>query len=310
MPLIVTSDKRILDGNRRYFACLYLYRSIEDKDEREVLESVPVWVLPTGISSDDEERILTELNSINDCYEKWPYSVVARRVYRDFLAGMTVEALRRKYHDWTEGRLNTVIEASKTAQEFIEYHGDLAEAKDKAYRKLIWFDELRRSNRNALNKESFRSTIFDLILSPSSPFTSSADFKRLGEIYDNPEAWEVLTTRGGKEALKQALFIVDRERYEGKGDAQSKLKRVNRLLAEILKGPGFGLVDPELLASFHELAEQVPGVPMDAASRAEHLTEMLNGLTSREIAQLPKGVLKKLDAVLTRVQKQAAAHRE
>lgn len=310
VPLVVTHDRRILDGNRRYFANLYLYRSVESPKEKRNFETLPVWVLPKGIKPEMEDVVLTELNSINDCYVKWPYSVVAKRVYRDFVAGMPMRELRAKYHDKTESWLNTVVEASKLAQEFIDHHGDSPEAKEKAYRKLIWFDELRRSNKDALKKEEFRTTVFDLILDPASPFTSHAGFKRLAEIYENPEAWEILTTRQGKEALKQALFTVDRERYEGKTDVQSRMARVNKILQGIVEGPGFGLVETETLTEFHEFAEQVPGLRMDVSARAERLIGLLNGLTSKEIAQLPKGLIRKLGTVTQRVERQAKSYRE
>lgn len=315
VPLIVTHDRRILDGNRRYYANLYMHRTADDdtrqgKKEKKNYETLPIWVLPKSVKPDTEDVILTELNSINDCYVKWPYSVVAKRVYRDHVAGMSMPELLEKYHDKTETWLNTVIEASKLAQEFIDHHGDSPEAKDKAYRKLVWFDELRRSNKDALKKEEFRTTVFDLILDPASPFTSHAGFKRLTEIYENPEAWEILTMRQGKAALKQALFTVDRERYEGKTDVQSRMTRVNKILGGIIEGPGFGLVETETLVEFHELAEQVPGLRMDVSARAERLISLLNGLTSKEIAQLPKGLVTKLGTVTERVERQAKSYRE
>ena len=310
VPLVVTHDKRILDGNRRFFAALYLHQITENKDEQAEYSKLPVWVLPKGIGEDDEDRILTELNSINDCYVRWPYSVVARRVYKDFVEGAKIEDLGKKYHDWTESRLRTVIEASKVAAEFIEHHGDSAEAQDIAYRKLIWFDELRRSNSKAMGKEAFRSTIYDLILKENSPFTSHKDFKRLGEIYENPEAWEILTTRRGKEALQQALFVVDRERYEGKSDAESRMKRVNSLLQSVIVSQGFNLVTTDTLRTFHELSTKVPSSSLDSSARVERLLELLNGLVSEEIARLPKPLLRKMGTVLERVKTQAESFKE
>lgn len=305
VPLIVTHDKRILDGNRRYFATLYLYKTTDDKDEREKYSTLPVWVLPKGTPPEDENRVLTELNSINDCYVRWPYSVVARRIFQDYKNGATVDDLQRKYHDWSKSRITTVIEAYKVAAEFIEHHDDSIEARDLVYRKLIWFDELRRSNNRAMAKVDFRNAIYDLILQANSPFTSARDFKRLGEIYENPEAWETLTTHQGKESLRQAHFVLDRDRYEGKSNAESRMSRVNSLLKGIIDGPGFGLVEVGALTDFHKLAKQVPGARMDFGARAEQLIDLLDGLTSKEIAQLPASLKRKIGSSLDRVKKQA-----
>lgn len=312
IPLIVTDDGRILDGNRRYFANLYLYRMTDDAKEKQNYELLPVWALPPGVSIDDEDWILTELNAINACQEKWPYSVVARRVYEDYRNGMSVEGLAQKFHEWTKSRIRMVIEACKVAEEFIEHHEDSLEAKDLAYRKLIWFDALKRSNSKAIEKQEFRDTIFDLVMlpKPERPFSSNKDFVRLTEIYNNPEAWETLTTRVGKEALKQALYIVDRERYEGASDPQSRMKRVNSLLQGIIGTGRFEMIEPKVLQEFHSLSAQVPALHLDELTRATIVLEMIDSFSSKEIARLPKSVSEQLQTTLERLQKQADAYHE
>jgi hypothetical protein len=310
VPLILTYDGRILDGNRRYFASLYLYTElIDDEDERERYETLPVWVLPKLIKKADEDRILTELNSINDCQVRWPYSVLAKRIYEDYTKGMDYDALAKKYHSYAKDRLKNIVEASKVANEFIAHHDGSLEAKDIAYRKLIWFDELKRSNRVAMESDEFREGIFDAILSDNPPFTSHKDFLRLGDIFNNLEAWTCLTENGGKGALKQARFIVDRERYEGRADAQSQMSRVNNLLKGIAAGPGFGLVDGEVLSTFHELATQVPNPGMDAEAKMMLAMELMNSLTSKEMPQLSEEFLSEIATVLERVRNQVKAHR-
>lgn len=309
-PLILTYDKRILDGNRRYFAALYLYQ-LTDEDERERYETLPVWVLPKSIRKADEDRILTELNSINDCQVRWPYSVLAKRIYEDYTnKGMDYDALAIKYHGYTKNRLKNIVEATKVANEFISHHDDSLEAKDIAYRKLIWFDELKRSNRAAMENDEFREGIFDAILSDNPPFTSHKDFLRLGDIFNNLEAWQCLTENGGKAALKQARFIVERERYEGRADAQSQMNRVNNLLKGIATGPGFGLVEGEVLSTFHELATQVPNPGMDAEAKMKLAMELMNSLTSKEMPRLSEDFLIEITAVLERVRNQVKAHRK
>ena len=305
VPLVITYDKRIIDGNRRYFATRYLQDHAENDDERDSFSEVPVWVLPKSVSEKDVDRILTELNSINDCYVKWNYSVTAKRVYLDHMKKVSIDELARKYHDWTKQRIRNVIQAWTLANEFLDHHGDSVDARDLTYRKLIWFDELRRSNQKALEKEPFRKAIFDLMLNENCPFTSHLHFKRLGEIYRNAEAWDILT-KGGQGAVRRAQFVVDRDEFEGTGDVQSRLQRINALLKDIVGTSGIKAIDPDLLISFHGLADKVP-FPRDGARKAERMMRILDDLTSTEISRLPINISKELATALERVKKQAAS---
>jgi hypothetical protein len=309
-PLIMTHDGRIIDGNRRYYASLYLYRMTDDLEIRRNYEMLPAWVLPSAATADDEDHVLTELNAINDCYDKWRYSVIARRIYNDHSNGATIDQLVNKYYNYTRSRISTVIEASKVASDFIQHHEDSIESKDLAYRKLIWFDELRRSNGRAMDREDFRTAIYDLVLDPNTPFSKAADFKNLAAVYNNPDAWEVLLGKKGKEGLRQANYIVERDRYEGSSDTQARLERMSNTLKAILKGTGFGLVDGEVLAQFHEVVDQVPGRRMTAESRALQVADLLNGLTSQEMARLSDITLQSLANALERVTVQTAAYRD
>lgn len=306
LPLVVTHDLRILDGNRRYFAAYYLFQNSDESDRRKYA-SVPVWVLPEGIEPGDEDHVLTELNAINDCYIPWPYSVMAKRIFEDKKSGLTDAELEIKYHNYTKSRIRQTVEAYRVATEFIEYYNNSPEAKAKVYGKLIWFDELARSNGKFMDKPDFKERIFDLILHPYSPFSRASQFKGLGEIYNNPEAWKELNTDGTKEALKKAQFIVDRDRFEGRGDAQSKVKRVNDLLTLVINGPGFGAVLEETLNTFHDLGDKVPHPGLNSTTRSLRLINLLDSLTSKEIASLSSDLSERLIQVIERVRKQSAS---
>jgi hypothetical protein len=264
-------------------------------------------VLPKAATKKDEDRVLTELNSINDCYDKWPYSVTAKRVYKDHMEGMTIDELAQKYHDWTKTRIRNVIEASRLADQFIEHHSYSIEARDLAYRKLIWFDELRRSNQRSIGKEPFRQAIFDLMLDDNCPFSSHTNFKRLDEIYGNTEAWDILTN-GGKGAIRRAHFVIDRDQFEGEKDTRSRIQRINALLTEIVGTTGLRVLDSDLLIAFHALSDQVP-FPRNAAQKTERIVKILDSLTSSEISRLPQPLVGQLAKTLERVKKQAASYK-
>jgi len=90
VPLIICSDGRLLDGNRRYFACQWLkIQSAEKKKPiSEVLQEIPVWVIKKeDLSETTELKILAEANFITDLQVKWPLDAQARAVdafYRSY----------------------------------------------------------------------------------------------------------------------------------------------------------------------------------------------------------------------------------
>lgn len=308
VPLVVTSDRRILDGNRRYFASRLNYQQAESDEEREAAALVPVLVLPVSAGAADEENVLVELNFVDDWREQWPYSVVARRIYRDHVhKNMSVTDLVKKYHGWTKTRIQQAIDAAEVANDFVAHHDDAGEASELAYRKLIWFDQLRRSNRKHLGKVDFRETIFDLLLADHPPFTKTKDFEKLGDVYDDNEAWDALQGPGGPKALEKALFILKQKEFEQKENSDDRLQRVNQTLRGLLQAQSFDRVERETLEQFHDLAAEVPSPGGSSGRSVDRLVTLLDNLTSREIATLSDDVRDKLSSALERVSRQAAA---
>jgi len=90
VPLIIRDDGKLLDGNRRYFACQWLkMQSIERKKPLpDSLSQIPVQVIRKADLTDTLElKILAEANFIPDLKVAWPLDAQARAVeeyYHEF----------------------------------------------------------------------------------------------------------------------------------------------------------------------------------------------------------------------------------
>ncbi len=83
VPLIIRDDGKLLDGNRRYFACQLLVMQYRDRKKPmpETLSEIPVWVLRKAeLSQTLELKILAEANFIPDLKVSWPLDAQARAV--------------------------------------------------------------------------------------------------------------------------------------------------------------------------------------------------------------------------------------
>jgi len=88
VPLIIRDDGKLLDGNRRYFACHWLKMTSEKPPES--LSKIPVQVIRKADLDKEEtleRKILAEANFIPDLKIPWPLDAQARAVdeyYRQF----------------------------------------------------------------------------------------------------------------------------------------------------------------------------------------------------------------------------------
>lgn len=77
-PIIVTDSARLLDGNRRFFACKLLEKKEPDN---AFLEHIPAYVVEEkDITVEVEQKILAEANFVDDNKVPWPLDVKAKVV--------------------------------------------------------------------------------------------------------------------------------------------------------------------------------------------------------------------------------------
>jgi len=81
VPLIIRDDGKLLDGNRRFFACHWLRMQNKSHQELSVLQAIPVFVIrKSDLSQELELKILAEANFIPDLKVSWPLDAQARAV--------------------------------------------------------------------------------------------------------------------------------------------------------------------------------------------------------------------------------------
>jgi len=98
VPLIILTNGTLLDGNRRYFACSYIYHKSARKNlpRPEVLDRIPVLVIKdTDVDETTKRKILAEANFVEEYKVPWSLDVKAKVVgdfYRSCIAaGSTPE---------------------------------------------------------------------------------------------------------------------------------------------------------------------------------------------------------------------------
>lgn len=129
VPLIVLDDGTLLDGNRRYFACSYLFHNAKNKREPipEVLNEILVWVIKSG---DVDERmrfkILAEANYVEDFKVQWSADVKAIVIHDYFkkcLSRMTEDQVYQEIKNvFGEGKsqVDAYVESINLSNEFIK----------------------------------------------------------------------------------------------------------------------------------------------------------------------------------------------
>jgi hypothetical protein len=308
-PIVLRSDRRLLDGNRRYYACMFLTLEGAPKAERNRFKRIPAIVLPPHTTKEVEDAIMTEFNFADDFRLLWVYYVRAMRVHEDYVGGLGKEELEIKYAlPWRI--LYTWIRAAEHCERFLSYHEHNYLAKRFAYYNFIMFDEMTRRYKSRLDKADFRDSVFDLLLAEypdNHRFRAASDVIRLPEIRDNAEAWDALTSRKGPEALKDALRILEVSTFDSVADTNARFRRLVRGLEKLGDSGGLKAVDSDILDEFYIQAERVPGGPTDPATQIEKMIKWLDRMTSLQISELGRPTLSNLRKALERVLKMAEA---
>lgn len=316
VPIVLTFEGKLLDGNRRYYASTFLVNEGVERSERKGFARIPAYVLPKDTDEDVEDAIITEFNFAANMQLEWPYYIRARVVY----LAHTEQALSRQELEQKYGvpwrYLSKWIAAAELCDRFLKYHDEAFTAKQFAYRNFIMFDEMMRNYGSKFKDADFREATFEALLSGYEPenhkhhtFTKSSDVLRLDEIYDHDDAWQALVGGKGNKALRDALGIIEMSNLGGASDPTPALKRLVNGLEKLVKNKALSSADQELLQSFHEYSQQIPGGPTDPASQITQMIEWLEAMSAKQIAELGKGSVVRLKNALGLVIKLSDAAR-
>src|SRR5205823_4382030 len=112
---------------------------------------------------------------------------------------------------------------------------------------------------------------------------------------------EVLESKTGPGALREAIYIVDGDKVPRGKDPKAKVQRVVKDLKELQSKDDLGKLDAETLDAFHEIASQVPGAPPNAEARIYKMVDWLDQLSVGDMRNLSVEALETLRAVLDTV---------
>lgn len=244
VPLIIRSDGKLLDGNRRYFACQWLkILSLKrNKEIPEVLNEIPVWIIrKNDINHEVELKILAEANFIPDLKVAWPLDAQARAV-EDFYKTIMKE---RKLHSndainevvsifgITKTRTNDLLDTLDLTRNFIKLGKDKAERirlRGIVEEKFVYFWEFlnkaikgrsKYSDPNELDK--VKNMFFHLMAKgKDSPIKNVKQVEPLVQSKRDKTAWMMLTRSKGAK-LNMVVSMINEKKEVRKADDKIRL---------------------------------------------------------------------------------------
>jgi hypothetical protein len=309
VPLVISYDKVLLDGNRRYFAHRWI---VKNRPELKAsFETVKAWVLSKEFSDPRNKlRIVTEYNFLEDLRIKWNDYVKAKLLweeYNDARKEHTYDTLTELYGGpgFGKGKVVEFIKTYEIIMEYIRQSDDEDEAIAKASENFIWFQQLQRSNRDEIrNDEEFQKAVFKNIREDIIERTDQ--LKNLRDVRRFTDAWSEFKKGNVGRAHEIRQYHVKEEKDNP--DPNEQIEEINMRLAGLLKDENStARISPEHLAEFHQFAEKIPGRVQDLNLRVSYILERLDSLTSAELANLSSAGRSRLELALNRVIKQASA---
>ena len=221
-PLVLTHSGRLLDGNRRFFAIRYAMEKLpSDHPARNSLETVPVFVLTSEASHDDEERILVEENFAPSLKKEWPDYVKARHIQKSQEEGMSRDDIVERF-GWNTSRVKEVSRTLEIIDDFKVFASDPENQEDESggglglpeseieevvTQKYQHFNEAQKSLREPLNTDPDFKIFFFRCLHEGK-FKNFVQVRNAYKAWNNPEARQVLQS-SSENAGKDAKTIVD-----------------------------------------------------------------------------------------------------
>lgn len=226
-PIIISQDGRLLDGNRRYFATLFLVsKTPADDPNLQDYVKVPVWVLHES-NAEDETRILVQENFYSSLKVEWGDYVKATHIYTDLQDGHSVVAVSQKY-GWSKAKVNETKKIMEIIDEFKNFATlqdgeglgiDELEAEQIAAEKYQFFNEAQKSFYTELSSNyEFKTQFFRQIA--DNVFSSFQEVRIAWDAWQDSQAREILET-GTPGAAKKAKALLDYKNFHNTGLSKS-----------------------------------------------------------------------------------------
>ena len=273
-PIILSKSRRLLDGNRRFFAVRYLLETMGKEDpNRADYEKLPCYVLSDSTTEEDEERVLVEENFSPSLKQEWPDYVKSNYIREEIGSGHTTAEISEKYN-WSKRKIAETVKIIRLIDDFCafaegeqdpedEYGGGLGLSETEAERiaadNYQYFNEAQKSFRNQLDSNiEFKVTFFRWI--STGKFKSFPEVRIAYDSWSNPEARSVLES-DDPGAAKEAKAIIDYGKRVIKGKTQAK-ERIEEFLTYL---EGLGVAE-------------VKGLPDSTVEKIRHALELVGNV--------------------------------
>lgn len=221
VPLILSHDLILLDGNRRFLACKYLMR--EEQEEHPNFTIVPVRSLNPSISEELKLKITAEMNFLPQHKEPWPRNVRAQFALQE------LERAKDKLKDEDKAyehvayflqlsradlvRFQAVLGMIKEYVAYVEAEGKKArqEAERFGRRKFHFFEEFYnkaliggKAIQDEASREEAKLLLYKYIRNQQ--LSSITSIRALASIVRYPPAKKQLQKKGGSFLLAKTMY--------------------------------------------------------------------------------------------------------
>jgi hypothetical protein len=222
-PLTLSSDGKLLDGNRRFFAVKFALESMGLTDpNKQDLETVPVFVLYDLATKADEQNVLVEENFSPSLKREWPDFVKAQMIVKaSEEEGLNPSQIAEKFN-WPKGKIQETLRINEIITDFLIFAtasinpedpagGGLGlgeqEAEVLAAENYQYFNEAQKSFYNPLKSDiDFKFQFFKWIFEQK--FSSFLEVRIAHNAWKHPEAKAVIL-RSDPTAAKEARTILE-----------------------------------------------------------------------------------------------------
>jgi hypothetical protein len=210
VPLIICDDGRLLDGNRRYFACAYLL--FTEKERPPLLDLIPVKIIKkSDIDEKIEYKILAEANFVSDYKIPWTLDVKARVIYEYFKKcvskKMSEEAIYseiKEVFSLKKSEVKAYVESIELSKEFIEnpkLTGKKEKLREVVQDNFVYFWEFRNKamfGRGALSPKDLETVkkLFFLMMR-NDRFKNMKQVEPMIKSFNSSGDWALMIKTGG-----------------------------------------------------------------------------------------------------------------
>lgn len=131
-PITLSFEGKLLDGNRRFFALLYVLDSLGPADSnKEDFEIVDAYVLNKEATQADEENVLVEENFSPSLKLEWPDYVKAQKVTKARNEGLNEEQIAKKFN-WPKSKVKDTLKIAGIIEDFEAFASDKKDPTDES----------------------------------------------------------------------------------------------------------------------------------------------------------------------------------